>query len=428
VRARRAGTAFTCGRERRGRGRCPAAAACLLLLCLIVPPVAGAHGGTPLVTRIAGDYRIQLQALAVPNGGGVGGVDYTVRLHARTSGALIADARVLITVQQPERTIGPVVAHWRAGAYETLIPIAGREQWLDSRVEIEIDSRARGRAGVSYRPPAPDFGWPWRQPLVLAAAALAIGLYLRACLRLRRRGRRDLASPGRLACFGGGVALALIALLSPIDPIGESYLQSVHMLQHMLLGDAAPALLVAGLRGPLIFFVMPAGLLRRVAPRRSIRRIGRTLLHPPVAIGLWAAIYGGWHIPAAYDAALASRTVHELEHATFFAAGLLVWMLLVDPVPRSGLTIRMRMGFAIVLFSVGTILSDVLLLTGRPIYPAYLAEPVRLWGISPLTDQRLAGMAMMIAQLASLTICIAFLVRAERRTRSLRRRDAAVAA
>jgi putative membrane protein len=267
---------------------------------------------------------------------------------------------------------------------------------------------------IAYHPPAAAFTWPWRQPLVLAGACLACVLYARGFARLRRRGRRDLASAARLAMFGSGIALAVLAVISPVDPIGERYLLSTHMLQHVAIGDAAPALLVAGLRGPIALFLLPRATLRAVAHRAGIRRWASALLNPAVALALWAAVYAGWHVPAAYDAALKNPALHDLEHASFFAAGLVVWTVLLEPFPRRRLAIRSRMGMAVVLLSLGNALSDALLLIPHPLYAAYAGQPVRLWGLSALADQRLAGAVMMVEQLASLTLCMAFLVRSER--------------
>ena len=266
-----------------------------------------------------------------------------------------------------------------------------------------------------------SYDWPWKQPLVLAGAALALILYLRAFIRLRRRGRADRASFGRLALFTCGVTLALLALISPIDPIGEHYLLSVHMLQHVLLGDSAPALILLGLRGPLSLLIVPRPALRRLARLRRLRRAGGALLRPPVALGLWAVVYASWHIPGAYDYALAQQWVHDLEHASFLIVGLLVWTLLVQPFPHPRHTLRTRIAIALALFALGTVLANTLILTPHTIYHPYAAQPERLWGLAPLTDQRLAGAVMMLEQLTSVGICVALLVRAYRRKQPRRR-------
>jgi cytochrome c oxidase assembly factor CtaG len=221
------------------------------------------------------------------------------------------------------------------------------------------------------------------------------------------------------------VVLAVLALVSPVDPIGEQYLLSVHMLQHVVLGDSAPALILLGLRGPLSLLIVPRAVLRRTARLAWLRRAGALLLRPAVALGLWALVYAGWHIPSVYDYALTNQTVHDLEHLSFLVAGLLVWTLLIDPLPHPRLELRRRILVALSLFALGTVLADTLIIAPHALYGAYAGQPDRLWGLSPVTDQRLAGVVMMFEQVASVGICLALLTRAYRGTQRGWRRVAA---
>jgi putative membrane protein len=385
-----------------------------LLAAAVTPAPSAAHGGTRIVTRVAGPYGVALDALAVRNGERTAVIDYTVTLRRRAGGTPVGNATVTIAVRGPSGTIAPLAAHRRGNTYETLIP-ARRAPWSEYRLDIRITAPHARAVVITYRPPTPALGWAWRQPLPLAAALAALALYLRAFVRLRRRARRDLASAAGLALFASGVALAVFALVSPIDSIGEQSLLSIHMLQHMLVGDAAPALIMAGMCGPMSLLVVPAPLLRRLAHRRRLRSVATTLVRPGVSLSLWALVFAGWHVPLVYDAALAHRSLHDLEHASFFAAGLLVWIQLVDPLPRKRLSLRTRMGVAIGVFALGGVLANVLILAFHPLYPVYAAQPIRLWNLSPLTDQRLAGAVMMVEQLVTVTTCMAFLVRAHRR-------------
>jgi len=98
-------------------------------------------------------------------------------------------------------------------------------------------------------------------PLVVAGAAVAGMLYARGFVRLRRRGRPDLASPGRAALFAAGLAAVVLPLVSPLDALGDRSLLSAHMLEHVLVGDAGPALLVLAVRGPLLLGQLLCGVL-----------------------------------------------------------------------------------------------------------------------------------------------------------------------
>ncbi len=247
-------------------------------------------------------------------------------------------------------------------------------------------------------------------PAVLAAAVVSLLLFAHGFLRLRRRGRTDHAGWGRAALFVTGVACATLPLVSPLDAAADRFLISAHMLEHMLVGDAAPALLLLALRGPLLFFFIPAAILRpfaRVAPLRATLRF---LSRPEVSLSVWALVFAVWHVPAAYDFTLRHQTVHELEHASFVVAGLLVWTLLIDPARHGRLSLEQRLLVAGALFGLGQVLSNVLLLSDRPLYSAYAAEPERLFGWSALKDQQVAGVVMMGEQLVTLGACALLLL------------------
>jgi putative membrane protein len=264
--------------------------------------------------------------------------------------------------------------------------------------------------------PRSELGSAWETPpAVLAGSALALLLFAQAWIRLRRRGRADLAGYDRLAIFVTAVVVGTLALVSPLDPIGEEYLLSAHMLEHVVIGDAAVALAMVALRGPLVFFLLPPfilGPLARVGPLRSFLGL---LLRPKVSFLVWAAVFAGWHYPPAYDYVLDHQVAHDLQHVTFVIAGILVWAQLVDPARRGELRRSGRIALAVALFVCGQILSDILIFSFEPLYPAYAAQDERLLGLSPLADQQLAGIVMMVEQTLTLGICVALLLLASHR-------------
>jgi putative membrane protein len=218
----------------------------------------------------------------------------------------------------------------------------------------------------------------------IAAVALAAALYARRAWTLGHRGRRPRGA--RLAAFGAGLALLVLAVVSPLDSIGENRLFSVHMAQHLLIGDLAPLLIVLGLSGPL---------LRPLLAPRPVQRL-RTLAHPLLALPLWALDLAVWHVPRLYDAALANDVVHSLEHACFFAGGVLLWTALLGllPGPRWFGT-GARLGALGFVWLAGSVLASVFLWSDRAYYERYLAAP-RTWGLSPLADQRAGGGVMLV--------------------------------
>jgi cytochrome c oxidase assembly factor CtaG len=252
-------------------------------------------------------------------------------------------------------------------------------------------------------------------PAVLIGSALALVLFAQAFIRLRRRGRTDHAGWDRAALYALAVTLGTLALVSPLDYIGEEYLLSAHMLQHVVIGDLAVALAIVAIRGPLTFFLLPPAILSPLARMGRLRSFLRFVLRPWMAFSIWAAVIAVWHVPSIYDYTLTHQIVHDLEHLSFVFAGVLVWIVLVDPARHGTVSLARRLGLAVALFAAGQILADVLIFAQRPLYAAYAEQPDRLLGLSPLADQRLAGLVMMGEQLLTLGTFVALMLLAQHR-------------
>jgi putative membrane protein len=249
--------------------------------------------------------------------------------------------------------------------------------------------------------------------LPLIAAAVAALLFLQGVVRLRRRGRADLVGWDRIALFATGLAVSVFALVGPLDRLADEKLLSAHMGQHVLIGDLGPALLIAAVRGPLLVFLLPAPVLAPIARNARVRAVLGALLQPRVAFSLWALNLAVWHVPYLYDAALAHQGLHDFEHLCWTACGFLVWTLLVDPGSHRRLSVGGRVALAAALFAAGQILTDVLVFSLTPLYPAYQGA----YGLSALADQQLAGIVMMVETLVTLGCCVALLLRPRWMTR-----------
>jgi len=239
---------------------------------------------------------------------------------------------------------------------------------------------------------APGWGSWTFNPLVILALGLAGWLYLRAYRRAAAKS--SAVGPGHWIPYFGGLLAIAVALLSPLDPIGDGYLLSAHMAQHLLLSDIAPALLILGLRRPLLPLGLSRGALLKVAPGGRFGRVLALLTSPWVAIPLWAAATLVWAWPPMFDLAAQHSGVHALEHATLFYTGLALWWLIVDPLPRA----RLRPGgqrLALLGFSRIASAAVCLPLTwiATTEYPRYASAP-RAFGISAINDQHLAGAGM----------------------------------
>ena len=265
----------------------------------------------------------------------------------------------------------------------------------------------------------------WEASLgVIVAAAILLLLFVQAFIRLRVRGRSDHAGFDRALLYVLALAIGTLALLSPLDAAGEDYLLSAHMLQHVLIADAAPALALVALRGPLVFFFLPAVILGPLARLRPLRGVMRWLLRPPVSVAGWMLVIAVWHVPALYDVALRNKGIHDLEHALFIVVGVLVWTQIVDPARRGAPTLPQRLVIAVLLLAAGQILAYVYIFSFHALYPAYAHQHHRVFGWSAVLDQQLAGVVMMSEQFLTLGTATALLLFPYLRARGRDRRSA----
>ena len=192
----------------------------------------------------------------------------------------------------------------------------------------------------------------------------------------------------------------------------------MHMVQHMLITvGAAPLLLLGAPIRPLLRGLptgFRAAVIRPLARAHAIRVAVSLLRHPLVAGALYVGGLYAWHVPALYDGALRHPVVHDLEHACWTGTGLLVWTLLVDPAGHRRLTIGGRLALAVALFAAGQVLTDVLVFSFTPLYPAYAGAH----GLSAVTDQQVAGVVMMGEQLLTLGTLAFVLLRPRLRGRA----------
>jgi putative membrane protein len=246
---------------------------------------------------------------------------------------------------------------------------------------------------------AVDYRWSL-QPQVIAALVLMGGVYwwrMRDLRRERPFGGRDWA---RVASFAAGLAVLFVALCSPIDTLGEERLFSVHMLQHLLLADIAPILLLLGLTRA---FMRPV--VRRLRP---VEESLGPLAHPLAALIVLVATMWAWHLPALYELALDHPWAHALEHAMFITAGIAFWWFLIEPVPPRH---RLKGPASIAYLSTAKLLMGalglVLAFSPHAIYDTYKDAP-RTWGLSALTDLNVGGLGMMLEQ--SLVLVVVFAI------------------
>jgi cytochrome c oxidase assembly factor CtaG len=202
--------------------------------------------------------------------------------------------------------------------------------------------------------------------------------------------------------YGLGVLTLWLALETPIDTIADRYLDSVHMLQHVLIGFVAPPLMLLGLS---------PGMVARLVRVPRLRAITEPVPAQVIAGGVMIV----WHLPALYDATLYSEGLHVTEHLTFIAAGLLMYWPILHATSACARW-QMSPGAKLLYMLVATLPQDAvalaLIFSRVPFYEYYTHAPRLVASLNPLTDQTLAGAVLMIFGKATISIAaIAVFVR-----------------
>lgn len=240
-----------------------------------------------------------------------------------------------------------------------------------------------------YNPPA-DFWWTnWAfEPGIWFSILLLHGAYLLVTgpLRAKFPDSQPIRS-SHLMYWTTGILALVLALITPLSTLADQYLFSAHMLQHVLLTLIAPPLMLLGL---------PGWVFNPLTRFPTLLRIARKLTRPFWAFLIFNFTFAVWHIPALYDLALYAAPVHLLEHFTMTFAGFLLWMPILSPtplLPRAPLPLQALYIFLASVLNTG--LGALITLAPQPIYLFYDQAP-RIWGISVLDDQMVAGLIMWV--------------------------------
>jgi putative membrane protein len=263
--------------------------------------------------------------------------------------------------------------------------------------------------------------WSW-DPLVLTAIIVSCWWYLTGVRALwRSAGRGNVVARWQAVAFAAAMAGVAVALVSPLDRLG-AVLFSAHMAQHVLLTLVAAPLLVLSSPVQTMAWGLPPHV-RRLLGRWG-GRLRRLLTHPGLpafGLALFSLVLVVWHVPALYDAALGSDVVHALEHVTMIGSAVALWAPIVRPR-------RTHAGIGVVLLFISLIVSGVLaaLLVFSPA-PWYAHTATRMWGLTRLADQQLAGAIMWVLggaiHVVAGALVLMYWLRADER--SMRRRERA---
>lgn len=228
----------------------------------------------------------------------------------------------------------------------------------------------------------------WLLALVLAGGYA----YLRAAwgptlapVHLRRTGG---ATRQQKVLFHTGVGLLLIGASWPIHGLGEDYLYSFHMVQHLLFQLFAAPLLLLG---------TPAWLFRALLRPRWLFTTVKVVTKPITAIVLVNAFVAAAHTIPWVELSVTNGLFHLVTHVLWVVVGLLMWWPVLSPLPElPHYSYIGRMGYLFSHSIVPTVPATFLTFATVPFYPSYVAAP-RIWEfITPLVDLQIAGLLMKI--------------------------------
>ncbi len=226
--------------------------------------------------------------------------------------------------------------------------------------------------------------WDFQPTVVVGTVALMLAYLWVVRFRLNRK----------TLLFGSGVLLMFLTLIGPLDFLGDEYLFSAHMLEHLLFYLAVPPLLLLGL---------PAEPLRRLLSNKIMTRVEAFLRRPIFAWLLAVATMWLWHLPALYNAALNNEGIHAVEHLSFLVTGTIFFWPIFTPLQSHRFSPVVGAVYIFSAMSANMILG--ILLTYAPLgyYPTYMHSTdatglfIRtVWKLDPQSDLNLGGMFMWI--------------------------------
>lgn len=238
--------------------------------------------------------------------------------------------------------------------------------------------------------------WHFAASLALALALSAVLCGTGALRQQRKRGERRPLTPTKVVSMGAGLVVLVLTLISPLHALADRLI-SAHMLQHFLLMLVAAPLLVWGGTTTILMWSLPGPVRSAIGQLRMTRHFGFVagiVRRPAVA---WVAFSGSiafWHLPPIYRMTLGDEGLHALMHLTFFGAGLLFWSVVLEPSGKRrldyGRTILLVFSTAMITGLAGALLS----FAQKPIY--HPSDGPAVLGLTPLEDQRVAGLIMWI--------------------------------
>jgi putative membrane protein len=256
-------------------------------------------------------------------------------------------------------------------------------------------------------------------PVLLAALLALLGAYLVVIGPLRERfGLGEAVSLRKMVLFISGWLVLTLSVLSPLDTIGRRYLFTASALQLLVITSLAAPLLLAGL---------PEWLVARFLPTEALRKMTRGFWFAFAAVVIFNGAILIWQVEPFFEASLQDSGLHNLRLLTLLIVGIINWWPLLTPLDRHT---RFASPFQIFYIAAESVPLDLFglacIFVSQVFYPTYADAP-RIFGISALTDQALAGGLLAIPNnlFDLILMSVVFFGWVERSDRAQREREAA---
>ena len=192
--------------------------------------------------------------------------------------------------------------------------------------------------------------------------------------------------------FASRLITFYLAVGSPLDPLGENFLFSAHMIQHNILMYICPLFVLLGLPKPLVDHFL--------SKHPVLESCLRFLTHPIIAGLLFTLVFSFWHVGVFYEAAIRDKVIHMAEHLSMFFVSLLMWWPICAPSDRlPSIRFGPQMLYILALMLGQTPIFAILTFSKDVLYDTYFYAE-RIMELTPIEDQKAGGVLMKLANMA----------------------------
>lgn len=188
--------------------------------------------------------------------------------------------------------------------------------------------------------------------------------------------------------FSLGMLVLFIASNWPMHDLAETRLYSFHMIQHMAYQLVAAPLLILG---------MPAWMWRSMLRPAWLMSLWKRMTRPVAAFATFNLVLLVTHWPAVVELSVSNELFHFALHVLVVTSAVIMWWPILSPLPEAPPIVPpLQMMYLFLQSLAPTIPASFLTFGEDPLYKVYATFP-RIWGVSALSDMRVAGLIMKVA-------------------------------